>query len=302
MPGFRSPTVPGLPVRPPAEEADRPLGQWPRSPKLPPAQDASTARSKRPPLASGIGTPQALLALLIVICIVAAWLCFAICGPRAFVSWAAHVIPLQATHRTAVLLVVSMTTIMALGVPFMHPLFATFGGLIFGAWRGAAINLTGQLLGVILCICVGRSLLRDDLRHWLMHGSWSKRIVRILEDNNRRQNWCILVSIRFAHIPLVLKNYAPTILDLPPWQLIVAAIPHEVVAASLWSAIGASLKNVSDLLEGPNQGSLLYNLKAWQVLALSTSWVAMGGLGYCAYKVYEDTHSREADLLRESGI
>lgn len=159
--------------------------------------------------------------------------------------------------------VISLSIVCVL--PFWPPLCMCCG-LIFGLGWGFLLNLSSIFTAAVLSILIGSVLFKDTIRTWIEEGSYEtvRRMMLIIEDGDDSMQFLIL--FRFLWIPMFLRNYAPSTLEVPLWKLVVACIPHAVWIAFLFSSIGASFKNTAELLR--DKGKFNWDVVRWQDIAL----------------------------------
>jgi uncharacterized membrane protein YdjX (TVP38/TMEM64 family) len=85
------------------------------------------------------------------------------------------------------------------GLP-MTPLIVA-GGIVFGAWWGALLNLFGTFIGATISFLLGRALGHDVILH--LAGDRLRKVERLLH----RHGFWSLVRVRFLPIPFALVNY-----------------------------------------------------------------------------------------------
>lgn len=163
-------------------------------------------------------------------------------------------------------------------VPVWVPL-CMVAGLIFGIPVGAAHNFVALWTGSTLSVVIGRYFFREPIRERLFDGDFptSRRLLLILEDENHSLGYQI--CFRFLTIPLFVRNYGPSILDIPLWKICLGCVPHAIWVSVLFASLGDTFRSVAMLLrEGHDvsadnikwQSLLIFILSASVTMLLST--------------------------------
>lgn len=121
-------------------------------------------------------------------------------------------------------------------------------GLIFGIVWGGLLNFASIFGAAIVSILLGRFLLQAPIRRWIEEGNYpeTKRMVLVLEDEDSSIKFQVL--FRFMLIPMFIRNYAPSTLNIPIWKLAVGSIPHSIWISFLFASLGASFKDAAELI------------------------------------------------------
>lgn len=168
-------------------------------------------------------------------------------GPTEILKWTFSFIPKKPTHQDALILGAAITLSIILSIPLWPPL-CILAGLMFGLWYGACIIFISLVVGSMMSLYLGRTVLREQIRGWIMESDWPrvKRFMRIIESEEKSLKFLIL--FRFIHISLTVRNYVPSILDISAWHFFISVILHGVWLALIFALVGSSLKSTADVL------------------------------------------------------
>lgn len=151
---------------------------------------------------------------------------------------------LRAKWWTGPALIGAYGVLAPLGAPVSPLMFA--GGAIFGAVKGAILNILGTFLGAAGSFFLARWLGRDFVVHVM--GERLQRVERMVA---RRGFWT-WVRIRFLPIPFPVVNYGAALAGVPAALFLVATglglIPANVIytyfASALFDAVGGNRAQV----------------------------------------------------------
>jgi len=120
-------------------------------------------------------------------------------------------------------------------------------GLLFGFRTGVVVSIVGKNIGTVISLLLARYVLRDRMQEKLM-----KRFpyLKALEKAVKSEGFPMIVMIRCAYLPMLLKNYGLGCLDISIFEIWVASLFASLPFASLWTAVGASATNMADIFEG----------------------------------------------------
>lgn len=218
-------------------------------------------------------------------------------GPsRVLEACLAFLVPKNPGWEHAVILAVSIAVLMVFPFPVVF-IFMLLAGLNYGFWYGFWIILIPQAIGLCFAFILGRSLCRDTVRGCLLGGNYpkAKGLIETLEAQS--DVWVPLMLFRFLPVPFVLRNYTPTILNVPFFQLVLTALPHCVWQAILFASLGAMFKDAAKLAR--DQGKWDWNSLRWQE-GLIFAGSIIGGIG-CAIYAFRLYYNRQPDNANADG-
>lgn len=181
-------------------------------------------------------------------------------------------------------------------MPFWPPLCMA-AGLIFGVVVGAAVDFVALMIAAIACFVLGRSLLRAPVRQCLEEGDWPRvrRMFLILEDETNSLKFMTL--FRFLFIPMFLRNYGPSTLQVPIWKLSLSAIPHSMWVSILFASVGAAFQDSAQLLREGKEFEWK-SIKWQQVAIFIVALIVAVLLAWYAHHEY----SKKVDEEEQKGI
>jgi len=168
------------------------------------------------------------------------------------------------------------------------PLYSTLivlSGYTFGALTGAIVSYCAALTGAVVVFVVSRSLLRDNIEHWLNALTSIRRVVRAIEKRPK-----LLFLIRLAPYPYNVMNCLLAASPTLTLQTYTACTALSLFKVIIHTYIGASIHSFKK-----------YHLptKTADAGNASTDWVAQActivGVGLCvAVLVYLGIIGRKA--------
>lgn len=191
-----------------------------------------------------------------------------------------------------------MAGLISVSIVFILPIWPPMclaSGLIFGLVWGSILNFIAILVAALVSLWLGRVLFREPVRRMIIDGNYSqvRRIMLVLEDSS--SSFQFLILFRFLWIPMGIRNYGPATLDVEWWKLAVACIPHSIWISIMFASLGASFKDLADLLRDDGE----FSMKAlkWQQLLL---FVASGSVSIilCVYAQRKYTEHLEQEQQR----
>lgn len=180
-----------------------------------------------------------------------------------------------------------LTCVSIVGILPIWPPLAMGAGMIFGFWWGAASNFVAIFCAAVISICLGRFVLREPVRDCIKKGDFREiqLMMMIMEDEEESLKFQIL--FRFLFIPMFIRNYGPSTLNIPLWKLFVAAIPHSLWISIMFASLGATFKNTAQLIREGRDQDLTKSMR-WQQLAIFVVAMTIAILlSIYAYNIYE---------------
>lgn len=161
-----------------------------------------------------------------------------------------HVIDIEAVRAQilkagplAPLLYIPMSAILAsIFVP--GPLLAAGSGLLFGPALGTVVTLCSAALTATIAAFFGRRAGRDSARA-LVGAEWAGRIDAQIQ---RRGLWAVVGQRFVPGISDALASYVFGAFGLPLWQMAVGALIGSAPRAFVYTALGASIKDLNSPL------------------------------------------------------
>lgn len=170
-------------------------------------------------------------------------------------------------------------------------------GMIFGFSWGALSNFFSIWSAAMISICIGRSILKDPVRNYLSKGEWKRTRVMMMVMEDEDSSIKLQALFRFLFIPMFIRNYGPSTLEIPLWKLGVAAIPHSIWISILFASLGATFQDTAELIrDGKEADSSSIH---WQqaLIFCAAFIVAILLSAYAYYKYNERMHLEDAKEL-----
>lgn len=188
---------------------------------------------------------------------------------------------------------VSITLLM----PIWPPLCMA-AGLLFGFGWGCLHNFCAIFTAACLSLMLGRVLLREPVRAWLEQGDQVtlRRFMAVLEEEE--DSLKLQVLFRFLFIPMFLRNYVPSTLQIPLYKLMLAAIPHSVWISILFASLGSTFTDVAQVIRDGKEMDWKH-LKWQQGLIMVVSGIVAIVLAIYAHYKYQEylEQNKESEAL-----
>jgi len=137
--------------------------------------------------------------------------------------------------------VLLVTLVMAIGIPGGNVLVLT-GGLLFGAWLGAALAISGLVLGAMLT----QLLIASTVGRWLQHRASSSG--ELPWHHAWHENALLLVLPRLVPvIPFFVINVSYACMGVPRWTYFWTTLVGVVPLVTLIARIGSRFSQLEDL-------------------------------------------------------
>eukprot|EP00924_Labyrinthula_sp_SR-Ha-C_P011229 snap_masked-scaffold_48-processed-gene-1.79-mRNA-1 protein AED:0.35 eAED:0.36 QI:0/-1/0/1/-1/1/1/0/246 len=120
-------------------------------------------------------------------------------------------------------------------------------GFLFGFKTGWAVSVAGKVLGSLLSIILAKLFFKSFLSRYLFD---KYPILITLKKAINKEGFKVILLIRVTYLPMLLKNYGMAVMDVPTLKIIGASFCAGVPFAAGWAFLGASAKNLPDILEG----------------------------------------------------
>lgn len=139
-------------------------------------------------------------------------------------------------------------------------------GMIFGFSWGTLSNFIAIWSAAMISICIGRSVLKEPVQRCVAKGDWKRTRIMMMVMEDEESSIKFMALFRFLIIPMFLRNYGPSTLEIPLWKLGVAAIPHSLWISILFASLGATFQDTAELIrDGKEADSSSLH---WQQMAI----------------------------------
>lgn len=210
-------------------------------------------------------------------------------GSKAVLQPLVKLLPQEPTPKAAALLGSATMGSIVLLLPIWPPLCMA-AGLVFGTACGTAINVSALVSAAIVSFVIGRCFFQEHVRGCVERGECGKarRLMLMLEDEGSSLKLATL--FRFLVVPMFVRNYAASTLEIPLWKLIVSSVPHSVWISALLASMGDAFQDSAQLLREDKE--MEWGSVRWQsVASFSVGVLVMLFLSWYAQREY----NRRAD-------
>lgn len=167
-------------------------------------------------------------------------------------------------------------------------------GLLFGLGGGTVLNFIAIVSAACISILLGRTFFRASIRSTISSYDmpWLRRWMRTLERDER--SWLFQVLFRFLLIPMFIRNYAPSVLNVPFWKLLLASLPHSAWVGFLFASLGKAFKDPAEIVKEGNSIELSHF--KWQHIMLPVvSFLLTGILCWLLFRTLDPKGSDSED-------
>lgn len=184
-----------------------------------------------------------------------------------------------------------------LSIVFLMPIWPPMcmaSGLLFGIFDGMILNICSIWSAAAISVILGRYFLRDAIRTSIYEGNYPKvrRMILVLEDEDNSLKFQVL--FRFLFIPMFIRNYGPSTLEIPLWKLLVGSIPHSIWISFLFASLGATFKDTAALIRDGKEVD--FHSMKWQqgVIFLAAILIAVV-LAVYAHRKYTERMAQDEE-------
>lgn len=206
----------------------------------------------------------------------------------------------NAPSKPGTLFAVFLGLLIAAAMIFPIPIFwlvVPLPGFFFGFWIGFSIVFCAMFGGCTTALFIGQSILQEPIRNFFQQEAYENvhKVLKVIETDE--DSFLLFVFWRFMFMPFVVRNYLPSVLDIPLWKLMVSSIPHHLWYSFLGASLGTLLKDTSELLrKGGSVGELSWQQVAPPLVGCIGSVCA----AVLAYRMYKRAEAKHADEPSEN--
>eukprot|EP00747_Dinoflagellata_sp_TGD_P164827 gnl/TRDRNA2_/TRDRNA2_185297_c0_seq1.p1 gnl/TRDRNA2_/TRDRNA2_185297_c0~~gnl/TRDRNA2_/TRDRNA2_185297_c0_seq1.p1 ORF type:complete len:292 (+),score=39.81 gnl/TRDRNA2_/TRDRNA2_185297_c0_seq1:108-983(+) len=219
-------------------------------------------------------------------------------GPENVLRWGLRLVPKDPgwDWYIGMGLVTSVSIVMLLPI---WPPMCMAAGLFFGLWWGSLLNFFSIVLAAVVSFLIGRCILKEPIRNCIERGDYptARRTMLILEDEEESIKFLIL--FRFLFIPMFIRNYGPSTLEIPFWKLFVSCLPHSIWISILFASLGATFKDTAELVRDGKEIS--WDHVRWQqfIIFVVSIIVAIILAIYAQYKYNQKLEEEEKKTMAQ---
>jgi len=166
-------------------------------------------------------------------------------------------------------------------------------GMVFDFVPAALIVFCGNNLGANLALLLGRSVMKQPLRDWIMSAS-NPAVFRILRTIEEREDKMVVLLVLwgFLYLPNFIKIYAPCLFDIAYWKIVVCALPGQMWWALWWASFGSVFRSTDEVLQRGNSISDWEHMGTHEVLLFFVTSLATFLISSYAYWFFR-THAMD---------
>jgi len=122
---------------------------------------------------------------------------------------------------------------------------------LYGFWIGMVLNATSKIVGSLISFSLGRYCCKAKVRSWALGYS-----IFFAFEKSMAESWKLLFLFRLGYFPLGLKNYGLSVVKgLTYFRFLMVTFISGAPFTLTFSLTGASLKNLTDALDGEDMDS-----------------------------------------------
>jgi uncharacterized membrane protein YdjX (TVP38/TMEM64 family) len=154
-------------------------------------------------------------------------------------------------------------------------------GFILGFWEAFFVNLISMVVGGCLAFFLGRRYFKSMINQYL-ESSDLKTMKLFLRSLEQRSGIVLLILFRLMLIPLFVKNYGPSVVDVQFTHYLVAVVATTPFFVAMLSYIGSRAQTMADIA---SRGTL--DAIPWfEYVALIVSIAASLAFTWLAYREF----------------
>eukprot|EP00386_Alphamonas_edax_P000425 GDKI01001305.1.p1 GENE.GDKI01001305.1~~GDKI01001305.1.p1 ORF type:complete len:321 (-),score=46.85 GDKI01001305.1:37-999(-) len=211
-------------------------------------------------------------------------------GPHELFLQAAHIVGHVTWEDMAI-----ATLLLALAVVCCLPvmIFEVTVGFVFG-WWGYLISWCAIVLGSVLSFWLGRSPPLLPVRKYLA----KNRHVKLFVGAISRDELKFLLLVRFAYMPISLKNYGFSVIDVSFWNFALATGIAAAINCPVFTYAGVMAREFLDL--DPQGHVHPHSVSTAQMATLALGLVCFFSFSYYAYTAFQKEAALQEAADREA--
>mmetsp|Transcript_62645 Transcript_62645/g.136033 ORF Transcript_62645/g.136033 Transcript_62645/m.136033 type:complete len:304 (-) Transcript_62645:305-1216(-) len=191
-----------------------------------------------------------------------------------------------------IVFVLAFTILIVFGLPSTS--LEVMSGFLFGFWWSTVVTTIGKNTGCAMAFLIGRSLGRDTVGRYLKKKFPTFDVISHAFDHQGNGLLCL---IQLAYIPISLKNYGLSMLDVRFANFICTALLCGFPYTLFWSYLGSTTQNILELLNGEGEVSSKQLVIAG--VGIVSGAVAMVILARYTKKAMAKIREEDLELARE---
>lgn len=235
-----------------------------------------------------------LFLLVTLICVIAL---FFYIGPTEMLRWMLSLVPKNPNIWHALLLYVVITVCIVCLIPLWPPLMIV-SAIVFGFWYGFAIAYSAMVSGALISFLLGKCCFMRSFRDYVDNSDHValRRMINVIERDGNQLKFLFL--FRFLFIPIWLRNYAPSILEVSAWMFLLPVLVHSLWICTIFCMIGSATKDIAEVYA--SEGKKETEWDPSQLAIFSFALVAFALISWLAYSEYAKALAEEEERETEA--
>lgn len=204
-------------------------------------------------------------------------------GPVAVFKFILSFLPKNPGLTHALFLGGAIVISIVLPTPLWPPLMIVTA-MVFGFWKGFAISYCAMVLGAIISFGIGRYFMMQPFRDYIESSDYVKfkRMISVVEAEGNSFKFTFL--FRFLYMPIWIRNYVPSLLQVYFWHFMVSVLAHSVWICLVFASAGTASRDMSEVIaEGQNPWK---KVETDKLMVFGVAMTATCLLSYFAYREY----------------
>lgn len=217
-------------------------------------------------------------------------------GPVAVFGFILSYLPKNPGLTEALILGAVIVVSIVFCTPFWPPLMMV-SAMVFGFWKGFLLIFCAMVLGAVLSYVIGSLLMKEPFREYIESSDYHRlrRMMSVIEEEDNSLKFTFL--FRFMFIPIWIRNYVPSLLNVVFWHFLLSVLCHSVVMCLNFAAAGSAMKDMAEVIAEEKDA----DMKPRDMIIFAVSLTATLLLSFLAYREYSSRLSEEdaVPLLQE---
>jgi uncharacterized membrane protein YdjX (TVP38/TMEM64 family) len=215
-------------------------------------------------------------------------------GPVAVFSFMLSYIPKNPGLTDAVILCAVIVVSIVLCTPFWPPLMIV-SAMVFGFWKGFLLDFCAMVIGAVLSYLIGKWLLKEPVRDYIQSSDHEglRRMVSVVEEEGNSFKFTFL--FRFLFIPIWIRNYVPSVLNVVFWHFLLSVVCHSVFICVNFALAGSAAKDMAEIIA--QEKNPWAEMEPKEMITFAVSLTASLLLSLLAYREYSMRLAEEDEAV-----